>query len=145
MRDRDLGDALDRLAAVAQEHERALADARRRLLSYEAVERLAVAYPGPKILRLEFPHREPEEVRLLLREMTAREPCVVLAGVSDTGRLYFARSPGEGPEMAAVLGRVSREMGGRGGGTAEFAQGVVPPGEAVARALTIAEQEVRGA
>jgi len=36
-------------------------------------------------------------------------------------------------------------VGGRGGGTPEFAQGAVPPGEAVARALDAAEEDVRGA
>lgn len=154
VRDRDLGDALHRLAASAQEHERALADARRHLVGYEAVERLAgardptapsrTAQEG-RILRLEFSGRDPEEVRLLLREMTSRERCVVLAGILDTGRLYFARSPGAAPDLAALLGGVCRTVGGRGGGTAEFAQGTVPPGEAVTRALALAEQEARGA
>lgn len=144
--DRELGDALERLARDARERERALADARRRLLAHEA-ERLAAAPagPGPRVLRLEFPQRDAEEVRLLVRELVSRAPCVVLAGVRETGRLYFSRSPGAGPEMAAVLGRASRAVGGRGGGTAEFAQGTVPPGEAVGRALALAEQEVRGA
>jgi alanyl-tRNA synthetase len=144
--DRELGDALERLARDARERERALADARRRLLVYEA-ERLAAgpAGPGPRVLRLEFPQRDAEEVRLLVRELVSRAPCVVLAGVRETGRLYFSRSPGAGPEMAAVLARASGAVGGRGGGTAEFAQGTVPPGEAVARALALAELEVRGA
>ncbi len=147
VRDRDLGDALYRLAATAQEHERALADARRHLVGYEAVERLAAAgtAQGGRILRLEFSGRDPEEVRLLLREMTSRERCIVLAGILDTGRLYFARSPGAASDLAAILGGVCRTVGGRGGGTAEFAQGTVPPGEAVTRALALAEQEARGA
>lgn len=144
--DRELGDALERLARDAQDGARALEAARKRLLGYEAAERLAAVPPGPvKILRLEFPERAPEEVRGLLRELTARDRCIALAGVAETGRLYFARSPGEGPDMAALLGRACRAVGGRGGGTAEFAQGTVAPGEPVARALALAEEEVRGA
>lgn len=144
--DRDLGNAWERLAREAQEDARALEAARKRLLAYEAVERLAVVPPAPvKILRLEFPQRDPEEVRVLLREITARERCVVLAGIVETGRLYFARSPGDGPEMAALLARAAQAVGGRGGGTAEFAQGAVGQGDPVVRALALAEAEVRGA
>src|SRR5205807_1203585 len=80
-----------------------------------------------------------------LRELTGREACVVLAGDEATGRLYFARSPGAGPAMAALIDQASRSVGGRGGGTAEFAQGAVPPGDTVARALAHAEEAVRGA
>jgi alanyl-tRNA synthetase len=144
--ERDLGEALDRLARDAQEGARALEASRRRLLGYEALERLAAVPPAPvKILRLQFPQREPEEVRALLREMTARDRCIVLAGITETGRLYFARSPGDGPQMADLLARTCRAVGGRGGGTAEFAQGAVAPGEPVARALALGEEEVRGA
>jgi alanyl-tRNA synthetase len=166
--DRELGDALARLAREAEERERLLVDARRRLVAYEAAERLAhgasddpgVAThgaveqtadaprpggPAARVFRLDFPRRDLDDVRLLLKEMTSREPCVVLAGVLEQGRLCFARSPGAGPDMAAVLARACRAVGGRGGGTAEFAQGATPPGEAVARALALAEQEVRGA
>jgi alanyl-tRNA synthetase len=142
--ERELPDALGRLAVRAEESERALAAARRRLLGYEAAERLAAAAPsgaGAKVLRLEFPQRDPEEIRLLLRELTAREPSVVLAGVVETGRLYFARSPGVGADMAAVLRHTAQRVGGRGGGSAEAAQGSVPPSE-VARALDVAASEV---
>jgi alanyl-tRNA synthetase len=144
--ERELPDALGRLAGRAEETERALAASRRRLLGYEAAERLAAAPSrhGPKVLRLEFPERDPEEVRLLLRELTAREPCVVLAGVVETGRLFFVRSPGAGGDMAALLRHAAQLVGGRGGGSAEAAQGSVRPAE-VARALDLAASEVEGA
>lgn len=144
--DRELASALARLVREAEERGRRLADARRRLLGYEAAERLAHhGDRAPGVYRLEFPQRDLDDVRLLLREMTSRTRCIVLAGVRDLGRLCFARSPGAGPDMAAVLARACREVGGRGGGTVEFAQGTVPPGDTVTRALSLAEQEVRGA
>jgi alanyl-tRNA synthetase len=140
--ERDLGGALDRLAASARDQERALSEARERLIIHEAVERLAAAVSkgGRKILRLAVSGREAGEIRQLLREMTGREPSVVLAGDEASGRLYFARSQGEGPGMAALMADACRSEGGRGGGTAEFAQGAVPPGESVTRALAIAEE-----
>lgn len=145
--DRELGAALERLAQEGRERERALADARARLIAYEVAEVLATApsAAGRKIVRLEVSRRDPDEVRRLLRELTGREACVVLAGDEASGRLYFARSPGAGPAMAALLAQASRSVGGRGGGTPEFAQGAVPPGDAVSRALTLAEEAVRGA
>ena len=145
--DRDLGAALDRLARDARDRERALADARARLLGHEAAERLAAvpAGAGPKIVRLDVSRRDPQEVRQLLREMTGRERSVILAGDEATGRLYFARSPGDGPSMAAVLDGVCRTVGGRGGGAPEFAQGAVASGATVAQVLGLAEEAVRGA
>ena len=142
--ERDLAGALERLAAGARDQERALGEARERLIVHEAVERLAGAASttGRKILRLAVSGREAAEIRQLLREMTGRESCVVLAGDEATGRLYFARSQGEGPAMAALMADACRSAGGRGGGTAEFAQGAVPPGEPVARALAAAEETV---
>jgi alanyl-tRNA synthetase len=143
----ELGAALDRLAREARERERALGEARARLIVFEAAERLAAApaEAGRKILRLEVSRRDPEEVRHLLRELTGREACVVLAGDEQTGRLYFARSSGAGLAMAALIERVCRSAGGRGGGTPEFAQGAVAPGETVPRALALAEEVLRGA
>ena len=145
--DRELGAALERLTGEARDRERALSEARARLLAHEAAERLA-AVPsglGPKVLRLDVSRRDPQEIRQLLREMTGRETAVVLAGDAVTGRLYFARSPGDGPSMSAVLDGVCRAAGGRGGGTPEFAQGAVASGSAVAQALTLAEEAVRAA
>src|SRR5262249_34769742 len=135
--DRDLGPALERLARDARDRERALSEARARLLAHEAAERLAAVPPagGQKILRFDVSRRDPQEIRQLLREMTGRESSVILAGDEATGRLYFARSPGDGPSMAAVLDGVCRAVGGRGGGTPEFAQGAVPAGSTVPQVL----------
>ncbi|HET7265374.1 MAG TPA: alanyl-tRNA editing protein [bacterium] len=143
--DRELPGALGRLSVRLEERERALAASLKRLLAYEAAERLAAAPAGetPKVLRLEFPERDQDEVRLLLRELTSREPSVVFAGVVATGRLYFARSPGVAADMAAVLTQAARAVGGRGGGTAEAAQGTAPPAE-VGRALDLAVAQMRG-
>ena len=118
----------------------------RRLVAYEAAERLAAAPAGRafKVLRLEFPQRDQDEVRLLLRELTGRERCVVLAGIVEAGRLLFARSPDVAADMAALLKQAAQAVGGRGGGTAEMAQGTAPPA-AVTQALTFADAQVRSA
>jgi alanyl-tRNA synthetase len=147
VRDRELGDALERMVQETRARERALQDARKRLLRYEAAERVAAIPAGPegRVARLVFPSRDGDEVRALLREMTALTPAVVMAGVTETGRVWSGRAPGAGPDLAAVLARACRAAGGRAGGSAEFAQGAVPPGDAVARALAAAEEEVRRA
>jgi len=147
VRDRELPEALERIVADGRAHERALADARKRLLRYEAAERLAAlpAGAGPRVVRLLFPNRDADEVRALAREITEQSPSIVLAGVTESGRVCFSRTAGEGPDLAGVLARACRAVGGRGGGTPEVAQGAVPPGEAVARALDAAEEDVRGA
>lgn len=145
--DQELDDALGRLADEAGSRSRALQDLRKRLVVYEACERLASAptVGELKLVRLEAPRRDAEEVRLLLRELTARERCVVVAGVVEDGRVYCARTAGGGPDVAALLSRACAAAGGRGGGTAEFAQGAVPPGDAVRAVLRQVEAEVSGA
>ncbi len=145
--DRELGAALGRLVEESGARERALGDAAKRLLRYEAAERLGelAAEPGRRVLRLLFPERDIDEVRALLREIIAAAPVVVLAGVAATGRLCFARGGADGPDLAGILTRTCRALGGRGGGTPEFAQGAVPSGDAVAQALDAAVREVGGA
>jgi len=147
VRDRELGDALERMAQETRAHERALQDARKRLIRYEAAERVAAIPAGPegRVVCLIFPSRDGDEVRALLREMTVLTPAVVMAGVTETGRVWSGRASGAGPDLAAVLAGACRAAGGRAGGSAEFAQGAVPPGDAVARALAAAEEEVRRA
>jgi len=147
VRDRELGAALERIVEDSRARERALGDAGTRLLRYEAAEHLAAhaAQPGRGVLRLLFPERDIDEVRALLREIIGTAPVVVLAGVAASGRLCFARAAGDGPDLAAVLTRACRAVGGRGGGTPEFAQGAVPSADAVASALDAAEREVAGA
>jgi alanyl-tRNA synthetase len=145
VQDQELGPAFHRLTTQARDRDRSLEAARRRLVAYEAADRLAAAPPGPgwTVLRVEAAQRDPDDVRMLLRELTSRARCIALAGDPKTGRLYFSRSAGEGPDMAALLARACAAEGGRGGGTGEWAQGVVPPGEAVTRALARAEHEAR--
>jgi alanyl-tRNA synthetase len=45
---------------------------------------------------------------------------------ADGGHLLFAQHPSAGKDMSALLKRVMEEVGGRGGGTRDFARGKLP-------------------
>lgn len=53
--------------------------------------------------------------------------------VSAQGKLCFVRSEGCGCSMGALLSATAKKLGGKGGGTPDFAQGAVPEGAAALR------------
>jgi alanyl-tRNA synthetase len=53
------------------------------------------------------------------------EKAIALLG-ADGGHLLFAQHPSVGKDMSALLKRVMEEVGGRGGGTRDFARGKLP-------------------
>jgi alanyl-tRNA synthetase len=66
------------------------------------------------------------------------ENVVALLAVQETGALLFAQNPGVGQDMNAVLREVLDRLGGKGGGTKDFARGALSdPGKA-AEALSLA-------
>jgi alanyl-tRNA synthetase len=63
------------------------------------------------------------------RVARAGAPAVALvASTADTPGLVFAQSPGGTADMGVLLRQVLATVGGRGGGSHDFAQGGVPPG-----------------
>lgn len=80
-----------------------------------------------------------ETLRRLANELTARERAVVLLAVPrENGEmLLFARSENVPFDMNALLRAAVSELGGKGGGRSDFAQGSVPGGDALARAQAL--------
>ncbi|MCL6565333.1 MAG: alanyl-tRNA editing protein [Acidobacteriia bacterium] len=73
-----------------------------------------------------FEHLEPGYLRLLVNKMIAEDRVRVLVGTRLGGHVIFAQSRGLQGDMNVLLQQALAAAGGRGGGTPQFAQGLVP-------------------
>jgi alanyl-tRNA synthetase len=93
------------------------------MLASQADERL-------KIFCSILPDRDLTFTKLLAQKLTAGQDAVIalLACAAGQPALVFARSRSAQPNMGALMKDAMAELGGRGGGTPEMAQGGVPSG-----------------
>lgn len=84
-----------------------------------------------------FSDRDISFVKLFAQKATrAGVPAIALvASAADPPGLVFAQSAGGAADMGALLKQVLSAVGGRGGGSRDFAQGGVPPGSDVKQLL----------
>jgi alanyl-tRNA synthetase len=62
----------------------------------------------------------------------------------DPPALVFAQNPGGTADMGALLKQVLATVGGRGGGSRDFAQGGAPPGSNVEQLVKQAANAIEG-
>src|SRR5262249_50904528 len=89
---------------------------------------LAQASGSPRIVVELFAERDAAFVKLLAQKLTAGKSDVValLAAGAGQATLVFAQSPGKKFNMGQLLKEVLAQLGGRGGGSADLAQGGLP-------------------
>jgi alanyl-tRNA synthetase len=120
----------------AQEESKAAAKAQRALLDELAdlsAERMrAEAAGAPRVVVRFFPDRDAAFIKLLAQKLTAGQSDVValLASGGAQPTVVFAQSPGQKFNMGQLLKDVMAQFGGRGGGTADMAQGGLQLGAA---------------
>ncbi|HMD15518.1 MAG TPA: alanyl-tRNA editing protein [Terriglobales bacterium] len=85
---------------------------------------------GRKIIVRVFSDRDVAFAKLFAQKATrAATPAIALVGSTvDPPGLVFAQTPGGSADMGALLKQVLSSVGGRGGGSRDFAQGGVPAG-----------------
>lgn len=93
---------------------------------------LAQAATTPKIVTSIFPERDATFIKLLAQKLTASQLEVVALLASGSGQpaVIFAQSPGMKFNMGQLLKEVMAKLGGRGGGSADMAQGGLSTGAA---------------
>ena len=86
---------------------------------------LAAAGNSPRVVTAVFPERDATFVKLLAQKLTAGKTDVMALLASGAGQttLVFAQSAGLKTNMGQLLKQTLAEHGGRGGGSAELAQG----------------------
>jgi alanyl-tRNA synthetase len=89
---------------------------------------LATAAGAPRIITSVFPEREAGFIKLLAQKLTAAHADVVALLACGAGQptMVFAQSPGMKFNMGALMKEAMVKLGGRGGGSADLAQGGVP-------------------
>jgi alanyl-tRNA synthetase len=79
---------------------------------------------GRKIVRRVFAAEEHAEGKRVAHEVAGHPAAVALIGVKGApGTLYFSQSSGGPSDMGALLKQTVAKIGGKGGGTRDFAQG----------------------
>jgi alanyl-tRNA synthetase len=67
----------------------------------------------------------------------------LVASTVDPPGMVFAQTPGGATDMGTLLKQVLSSVGGRGGGSRDFAQGGVPAGSNVEQLLQQAADTIR--
>ncbi len=113
-----------------------------RLAAYEARalwNESPVAGDGARIVRRVLDPADAAYLRLLATRIVECGPGVALLAARPGGNVVFAQTPGLPGDMNAVLRSALAAVGGKGGGTRDFAQGSCPDPSAPARLEGILE------
>ncbi|HEY5028410.1 MAG TPA: alanine--tRNA ligase-related protein [Candidatus Angelobacter sp.] len=104
---------------------------------------LAQAAGSPQVITEFFSDRDALFIKLLAQKLTAGKSAVVALLASGTGQptLVFAQSPGQKSNMGQLLKDAMAQLGGRGGGSADMAQGGFAAGSVDAEKLKSLLQE----
>jgi alanyl-tRNA synthetase len=103
-----------------------------------SVDRLLSQTAGsPQVITEFFPDREAVFIKLLAQKLTARKSSVIALLASGAGQptLVFAQSPGQKSNMGQLMKDAMAQLGGRGGGSADIAQGGLSAGSGDAATL----------
>jgi alanyl-tRNA synthetase len=95
---------------------------------------------GTRIVLKEFPEAEPEYLGPLATQLARAENVIALVGASVSGNLVFAQHISAGKDMSALLKSIFHELGGKGGGSRDFARGRLSDAAKTSQALSRAEQ-----
>jgi len=136
-------------AGVARLQERLLEATRRgrdmadRALRAEAA-RLLAAAGSPAVVTAVYDGWPAEDLRLLAQHLAAMPPCVaLLASRAEKVHVVFAQSEGLPHDVPGLLRQTLAEIGGRGGGKGNLAQGGSESAAGLEAALAGAERAVR--
>ena len=117
-----------------------------RLAELEADARLRspsdAAAGGPRIIVEVLENADAEYIQLYATALARSEKVVALLAVQETGALLFAQHPAVGKHMNALLRGVFDQLGGKGGGTKDFARGALADHAKVSAALALAESRL---
>jgi len=99
---------------------------------------------GRKLIVRSFSDRDMNFLKLLAQKLTRQASGVIalLATDSPQPALVFAQTAAGAHDMAALLKETMAKLGGRGGGSKDFAQGGLPQSEGIAAALAEAAASI---
>jgi len=113
------------------------------LAAFYAERLLAQTTGSLQVITEFFPDRDAVFIKLLAQKLTAGKSAVIALLASGAGQptLVFAQTPGQKSNMGQLMKDAMAQLGGRGGGSADMAQGGVAAGSTDAGKLTSLLQE----
>jgi alanyl-tRNA synthetase len=112
-----------------------------RLAEIEAAQALrgAVARPdGLRVVQRVFDDVEPEFLGFFATQIAKADKSVALLARRGCGHVLFAQHPSAGTDMSALLKAVLAKVGGKGGGTRDFARGRLDDPAQAEKAIALA-------
>jgi alanyl-tRNA synthetase len=107
------------------------------LAAFSAERLLAQSSGSPQVITEFFAERDAMFVKLLAQKLTAGKSAVIALLASGVGQptLVFAQTPGQKSNMGQLMKDAMAQLGGRGGGSADMAQGGLAAGTVSSEAL----------
>jgi alanyl-tRNA synthetase len=142
----DLDASLERLLQEREVAARNLRNLLPRLADADAAKRLqsiAALGDGEVVVLEVLQNVGPEYLQHYATALARSEKVVALLAVQETGALLFAQHPTVGQDMSAVLRGVFDQLGGKGGGTKDFARGALADHAKASAALAVAHSMLK--
>jgi alanyl-tRNA synthetase len=95
---------------------------------------------GLRIVSIALEGLPAEYLGFFATELAKSEKTIALLSVVDDGPLLFAQHPSAGKDMNALLKQVLEKVGGKGGGTRDFARGRLSDGSQAGNAIGLAKE-----
>lgn len=120
-----LPEAAEKALTALGDAQRRVEDLRERALDGEARRLLVETPERPALIARTYAGWPPADLRTLAERLVVRAPCVALLSsrADDKAHLVFAQSPGLPHDIPALLRKAVADLGGRGGGKGDLAQG----------------------
>jgi alanyl-tRNA synthetase len=113
-----------------------------KLAEADAVSRLqsASALPdGTRLVAALLESSDPEYLQFLATALVRSPNVVALLALKETGALVFAQHSGSARDVSALLRKVLEQLGGKGGGSKDFARGALSDAAKSQAALALAQ------
>lgn len=116
-----------------------------KLATFEA-ERIVGETPartdGVRVVARVFENVEANYVLMLAPAIAAHEKTIALIARSECGHVFFGQGPGVGRDMNGLMKKVLEQVGGKGGGTKDFARGGLKDPATAHKAIELARLEL---
>ncbi|HEY6387951.1 MAG TPA: DHHA1 domain-containing protein [Candidatus Acidoferrum sp.] len=118
-----------------------------RLAEIEAVQAVREAAPssdGVRVVQRVFEDVEPEFLGYFATHVAKTEKAIALLARLGCGHMFFAQHAAAAKDMNALLKQVLEKVGGKGGGTRDFARGKLDVDTQGEKALALAKELLSG-
>jgi alanyl-tRNA synthetase len=110
-----------------------------------ALQAIASSRDGLRVVARVFQNdTQPEYLGHFASQIAKSEKTIALLAQSPSGHLFFAQHPSAGNDMNALLKQVLQQVGGKGGGTRDFARGRLGEPEKTEAAIKLGGELLAG-